>query len=93
MLTVVGLLYTIPSFALFALLTLFGVPYLSELNLVIALTIYAVAIMTRSVTEGLASVDPVTRSAAVAVGFGAVATVLDRRLPALRAPSCSRVCG
>jgi osmoprotectant transport system permease protein len=70
-LTVVGLLYTIPSFALFALLTLFGVPYLGELNLVIALTIYAVAIMTRSVTEGLASVDPVTRSAAVAVGFGA----------------------
>jgi osmoprotectant transport system permease protein len=70
-LTVVGLLYTIPSFALFALLTLFGVPYLSEMNLVIALTIYAVAIMTRSVTDGLASVDPVTRSAAVAVGFGA----------------------
>ncbi|MFK4834727.1 ABC transporter permease [Microbacterium sp. ZW T2_14] len=70
-LTVVGLLYTIPSFALFALLSLFGVPYLSELNLVIALTIYAVAIMTRSVTDGLASVDPVTRSAAVAVGFGA----------------------
>nr|WP_206687524.1 ABC transporter permease subunit [Microbacterium yannicii] len=70
-LTVIGLLYTIPSFALFALLSLFGVPYLSELNLVIALTIYAVAIMTRSVTDGLASVDPVTRSAAVAVGFGA----------------------
>jgi osmoprotectant transport system permease protein len=70
-LTVVGLLYTIPSFALFALLTLFGVPYLSELNLIIALTIYAVAIMTRSVTDGLASVDPATRAAAVAVGFGA----------------------
>ena len=70
-LVVVGLLYTIPSFALFALLTLFGVPYLSELNLVIALTIYAIAIMTRSVTDGLASVEPVTRSAAIAVGFGA----------------------
>jgi osmoprotectant transport system permease protein len=70
-LTVVGLLYTIPSFALFALLTLFGVPYLSELNLIVALTIYAVAIMTRSVTDGLASVDPATRAAAVAVGFGA----------------------
>ncbi|MDW4571608.1 ABC transporter permease [Microbacterium sp. M3] len=69
-LTFIGLLYTIPSFALFALLTLFGVPYLSELNLVVALTIYAVAIMTRSVTDGLASVDAVTRSAAVAVGFG-----------------------
>lgn len=71
-LTVIGLLYTIPSFALFPLITtLFGVPLLSELNLVIALAIYAVAIMTRSVTDGLASVDPVIRGAAVAVGFGA----------------------
>ena len=70
-LTLVGLLYTIPSFALFALLTLFGIPFLSELNLLVALTIYAVAIMTRSVTDGLASVDPVARSAAIAVGFGA----------------------
>ncbi|TDN92050.1 ABC transporter permease subunit [Microbacterium sp. BK668] len=70
-LTSIGLLYTIPSFALFAILVLFGVPYLSEANLVIALTIYAVAIMTRSVTDGLVSVDPVTRAAAVAVGFGA----------------------
>lgn len=71
-LTVVGLLYTIPSFALFALLTtLFGIPYQSELNLVVGLTIYAVAILTRSVTDGLASVDTGTRSAAVAVGFGA----------------------
>ncbi|MBW9095436.1 ABC transporter permease [Microbacterium jejuense] len=69
-LTVVGLLYTIPSFALFALLSLFGVPYLSEANLVIALTVYAVAILTRSVTDGLASVDTATRGAAVAMGFG-----------------------
>jgi osmoprotectant transport system permease protein len=71
LLTVIGLLYTIPSFALFAVLTLFGIPYLSESNLVVALTIYAIAIMTRSVTDGLAAVDPVTRSAAIAVGFGA----------------------
>lgn len=69
-LTTIGLLYTIPSFALFPVLSLFGVPYLSETNLVIALTIYAIAIMTRSVTDGLESVDTVTRSAAVAVGFG-----------------------
>lgn len=70
-LTTVGLLYTIPSFALFAILALFGVPYLSEANLVVALTIYAVAIMTRSVTDGLDSVDATTRGAAIAVGFGA----------------------
>jgi osmoprotectant transport system permease protein len=70
-LTVVGLLYTIPSLAMFFLLTAtFGIPALTETNLVVALAIYAVAIMTRSVTDGLQSVDEVTRSAAVAVGFG-----------------------
>ncbi|BDV31414.1 ABC transporter permease [Microbacterium terricola] len=70
-LTTVGLLYTIPSIGLFGLLAaVFGIPFLSELNLVVALTIYALAIMTRSVTDGLASVDGTTRSAAVAVGFG-----------------------
>jgi len=72
LLTVVGLLYTIPSFAMFSLITaVLGIPVLSEANLIVALAIYAVAIMTRSVTEGLGSVDPVTRSAAVAMGFGA----------------------
>jgi osmoprotectant transport system permease protein len=71
-LATVGLLYTIPSLGLFAVLAaVFGIPLLSEANLIVALTIYAVAIMTRSVTDGLASVDPVTREAAVAVGFGA----------------------
>jgi osmoprotectant transport system permease protein len=70
-LTTVGLLYTIPSLGLFAVLAAaFGIPLLSEANLIVALTIYAVAIMTRSVTDGLVSVDPVTRAAAVAVGFG-----------------------
>ena len=70
-LTVTGLLYTIPSLALFAILpTLFGVAYISEANLVIALTIYAVAIMARSVADALGSVDPAVRQAAVAVGYG-----------------------
>ena len=60
------------ALGLFAVLVaVFGIPLLSEANLIVALTIYAVAIMTRSVTDGLASVDPVTREAAVAVGFGA----------------------
>jgi len=66
----VGLLYTIPSLGLFTLLAGFGVPLLSESNLIIALTVYGVAIMTRSVTEGLDSIDAATRAAAVAVGFG-----------------------
>ena len=69
-LSTIGLLYTIPSLGLFALLAALGVPYLSETNLIIALTIYGVAIMTRSVADGFDSVDAATRSAAVAVGFG-----------------------
>jgi len=70
-LTIVGLLYTIPSLALFAILpTVFGVGFLSETNLVIALTVYAVAILARSVADALGSVDPEVRQAAVAIGYG-----------------------
>lgn len=70
-LTIVGLLYTVPSLGLFALISaVLGIPYQAEANLIIALTIYGVAIMTRSVTDGLRSVDEATRAAAVAVGFG-----------------------
>lgn len=70
-LTLVGLLYTIPSLALFAILPpILGISFLSEINLIIALTIYAVAIMTRFVADALASVDPAVRQAAVAVGYG-----------------------
>ena len=69
-LTTIGLLYTIPSLGLFALLAALGVPYRSETNLIIALTIYGVAIMTRSVTDGLDAVDATTREAAIAVGYG-----------------------
>ena len=71
LLTVAGLLYTIPSLALFVILPpLLGISFLSELNITIALTLYAVAIMARSVADALASVDPATRQSATAVGFG-----------------------
>ncbi len=70
-LTTSGLLYTIPSLALFALLPpLLGISFLSTVNLIIALTIYAVAIMVRSVADALASIDPDVRSAATAMGYG-----------------------
>ena len=71
LLTVAGLLYTIPSLALFIILPpLLGISALSELNITIALTLYAVAIMARSVADALASVDPAIRQSATAVGFG-----------------------
>ncbi len=69
-LTLVGLLYTIPSLAMFVILPpLLGIGFLSEANVLIALTIYAVAIMARSVADALASVDPDIRQAAIAVGY------------------------
>ncbi len=70
-LTLTGLLYTIPSLALLVLLpVVLGINPLSTLNLSIALTIYAVAIMARSVADALDSVDPAIRQSATAVGFG-----------------------
>jgi osmoprotectant transport system permease protein len=71
LLTLAGLLYTIPSLALFMILPpLLGISVLSELNVTIALTLYALAIMARSVAEALASVDPDVRMSATAVGYG-----------------------
>ncbi len=66
----VGLLYTIPSLALFVLIPpVVGISFLSELNVVIALTVYAVALMVRFVTDALDAVDPAVRSAATAMGY------------------------
>ena len=71
LLTVAGLLYTIPSLALFVILpTILGTSIVSELNVTVALTIYAVAIMSRSVSDALLSVDPAIRQSATAVGYG-----------------------
>lgn len=69
--TITGLLYTIPSIALLILLpSAFGYSIVSETNLVVALTIYAVAILVRSVADGLDSVDPGVRQASTAIGYG-----------------------
>ncbi|MDE0545820.1 ABC transporter permease [Microbacterium sp. C7(2022)] len=69
--TITGLLYTIPSLALLILLpTLVGYRVTSELNLIVALTIYVVAILVRSVADGLDSVDESVRQSATAMGFG-----------------------
>ncbi|MCK2035160.1 ABC transporter permease subunit [Microbacterium sp. SSW1-49] len=65
-----GLLYTIPSLALLILLpTVAGYSARSEANLMVALTIYAIAILVRAVSDGLDSVDDDVRQAATATGF------------------------
>jgi osmoprotectant transport system permease protein len=70
--TITGLLYTIPSIALLILLPSATGWYAitGETNLVVALTIYAIAILVRSVADGLDSVDQGVRQAATAMGFG-----------------------
>ena len=70
LLTVTGLLYTIPSLALLVLLpSVIGISFFSELNITIGLTIYAVALLARSVADALGSVDPGVRQSATAMGY------------------------
>lgn len=67
-----GLLYTIPSLALLILLpAVLGYSAIIEANLIVALTVYAVAILVRAVSDGLDSVDDAVRQAATAVGYAA----------------------
>lgn len=68
--TTTSLLYTIPSLPLFVILpTILGTKVLSDTNLIVALTIYAVAIMTRSSADAFTSVSVDTKQAATAMGF------------------------
>ncbi|GAA2232901.1 ABC transporter permease subunit [Herbiconiux moechotypicola] len=69
-LVVLGLLYTIPSIPLFVFMPIvLGTPLLSPVNVVVALTIYAVALMVRTAADGLASVDRDVLQAASAMGY------------------------
>lgn len=77
-----GLLYTIPSLALFILLpVVLGTGILDPVNVLVAMTIYTVALLTRTVADGLGSVDPATRQAAAAMGYGALARFAVVDLP------------
>jgi osmoprotectant transport system permease protein len=70
LLTISGLLYTIPSLPLFiALPAILGTGILDPVNVVVGLTIYAVALMVRQTADALASVDPDTKQAATAMGY------------------------
>lgn len=80
--TVTGLLYTIPSLAMLILLpAAFGYSALSDANLIIALTLYAIAILVRSVVDGLDSVDEGVRGASTAMGFSGVRRFFGVELP------------
>jgi osmoprotectant transport system permease protein len=77
-----GLLYTIPSLALFILMPLvLGTGILDPVNVVVALTIYTVALLVRTVADGLGSVPDDVAQAATAMGIGRVRRFFGVELP------------
>ncbi len=77
-----GLFYTVPSLAFFVLLPgILGTRILDPVNVVIALTIYTLALMVRVVADGLASVPPETVQASEALGYRAHQRFLLVQLP------------
>jgi osmoprotectant transport system permease protein len=65
-----ALLYTIPSLALFVVLpAVLGTQILDPVNVIVALTLYAVALLVRSAADALESVDPDLLRAADALGY------------------------
>lgn len=81
-LTTSGLLYTIPSLALFVILPLvLGTPILSPINVVIAMTLYTIALLVRTVVDGLSSVPDDVALAATAMGYSRWRRVLAVELP------------
>jgi osmoprotectant transport system permease protein len=82
LLSLLGLLYAIPSFPLFVALPLIiGTGLRDPLNVVIGLTIYGIALMVRSTADGLASVDPDIQQSASAIGFSNVGKFWQVELP------------
>lgn len=82
LLTGFGILYTIPSLALFVTLPLvLGTRILDPLNVVVALTIYAIAMMLRGTIDGFASVSPEVLQSATAQGFSPAGAFWRVRLP------------
>lgn len=77
-----GLLYTIPSLALFIMLPLLlGTTIISDTNVLVAMTIYTVALVTRTVADALAAVPSSVRQAATAMGYGELRRTLVVDLP------------
>lgn len=80
--TATSLLYTIPSLALFIILpSILGTRILDAVNVVVALTIYAVALLVRAALDAFDSVDEDLRQAAVAMGFKPTARFVQIDLP------------
>lgn len=77
-----GLLFTIPSLALFVLMPLIiGTRILDPINVVVAMTIYTLALLVRTVADGFDSVPDHVRAAATAMGYGGLSRAIKVELP------------
>jgi osmoprotectant transport system permease protein len=77
-----GIVFTIPSLALFVVLPLI-IPtrILDEANVIVALTLYTVALLVRAVPEALDAVSPTVLDAASAIGYRPLTRLLKIELP------------
>ncbi|GAA2030019.1 ABC transporter permease subunit [Yaniella flava] len=81
-----GLLFAIPSLPLLIILPVItGAGLRDGVNVVIALTLYGIALLVRSVADGFNAISSQTRLAATALGYSAVRRFLTVDLP-LAAP-------
>jgi osmoprotectant transport system permease protein len=78
-LTVISVLYAIPSLALFiALIPAFG---LTDTTVIIALTVFSLCIILPNVVEGLRAVPAPVRQAATAMGYGRLRRLVTVEVP------------
>ena len=77
-----SVIYSIPSLALFVVLpAILGVGILSPLNVVVALSLYSLALLTRTVADALTSVQGETTQAAFAMGYRPLRQLFGVELP------------
>ncbi|WP_406833000.1 ABC transporter permease [Pedococcus sp. KACC 23699] len=77
-----GLLYTIPSLALFVLMpAIIGTNILSPLNVIVGLTLYTLALLVRTVADGLGAVPEAVKQSATAMGYTPVKRFFAVDLP------------
>ncbi|GAA3016771.1 ABC transporter permease [Actinokineospora globicatena] len=82
MVPVSGLLYTIPSLALFVMMPLLlGTKILDPINVQAALTVYTVALLVRSIADALAAVPESVVQAASAMGYRTAGRFFAVELP------------
>jgi osmoprotectant transport system permease protein len=77
-----GLLYTVPSLALFVLLPpLLGTRILDAANVIVALTVYTLALLVRTMADALSAVPQVIVNAATAMGYAPLRRFIAVELP------------